>query len=93
MNDFSFIKKPFVTVEGSKITFQIQDGPIKEFGVNGCQVDEMIRSARDIVAVFNTKFPCSENDHAIVNLDGAIDWLDKRKSNRERRGVEGYNKT
>jgi hypothetical protein len=93
MNNFSFIKKDFVTVEGSKITFQIQDGPIKEAGVNGCQIDDVIIVARDIIKSFNDKFPCAENDHAILNLTAALDWLDMRKSNRERRGVEGRNKT
>jgi hypothetical protein len=91
-NDFSFIHHEFVTVNGSTITFQIQDGPIKEHGVNGCQIDDMIIVAKEIIESFNGKFPCDENASAIEYLDSALYSLGERKKNREQRGVEGHDK-
>lgn len=74
-----------------KIMFQVQRGPIKEVGQNGCQVDALIHVARHIIAGLNKKFPCRENSCAITKLDEAIMWLDKRTADRKSRGVEGTN--
>lgn len=74
------------------ITFQMQTGPIKEVGVNGCQVDILIHAARSIIDQLNLKFPCRENSLALTKLDEAIHWLDARTKDREARGVEGFNK-
>jgi hypothetical protein len=73
------------------ITFQIQNGPIKEKGVNGCQVDTMIEAAKVIIEGLNAKFPCRENACAITKLDEALMWLRERTRKREARGVEGTN--
>jgi hypothetical protein len=74
------------------ITFKIQNGPIKEVGVNGCQVDTLIQTALLMIQGLNDKFPCEENQRAIANLGVALTWLNKRTADREKRGVEGYNK-
>jgi hypothetical protein len=71
------------------ISFRIQDGPIKEVGVNGCQVDTIIETAKLMLEGLNKTFTCSENDNAITCLSTAIWWLDCRKKSREARGVEG----
>lgn len=71
------------------IAFKIQKGPIKEFGVNGCQVDTLIEAAKLIIEGLNKQFPCRENSCAITKLDEALLWLHKRKMDREKRGVEG----
>ena len=76
----------------NSITFTLQNGPIKEVGVNGCQVDTMIEAAKLIVEELNKKFPCDENDMVISKLEAALDWSAKRKANREARGVEGLSK-
>jgi len=89
MNDFSFVKKDFVFVNGSDLLFRIQDGPIKENGVNGCQVDALIEVAKEIIVSFNDKIPCAENENATSKLADALDWLERRKKNREKYGVEG----
>ena len=81
-----------ITHDKNMISFKIQDGPIKEFGVNGCQVDTLIRTARIIVDGLNKKYPCRENSLAITKLDEAILWLEARTRDRETRGVEGYSK-
>lgn len=71
------------------ISFKIQSGPIKENGVNGCQVDTLIHASREIIHKLNKKFPCDENTLALAALDIAICELNKRKKDREQRGVEG----
>jgi len=74
------------------IRFKIQDGPIKENGVNGCQVDTIIQAAFTIIEGLNDKFPCEENRRCLNNLGLALIELKDRKKNRESRGVEGSNK-
>ena len=87
-------KTRFVEVchSNNTITFRIQEGPVKENGVNGCQVDTLIQAARLMLFKLNEKFPCDENDQAIDMLGGAIRALENRRLNREKRGVEGLNK-
>lgn len=83
---------PIVIEERSNtILFTIQNGPIKEVGVNGCQVDTIIEAAKLIILGLNKAYPCDENSCAIAHLDSALVWLDKRKKEREKRGVEGKN--
>lgn len=72
------------------ISFRIQDGPIKEKGVNGCQVDTLILTALYMIEGLNEKHPCRENAIAITKLEEALHRLDDRKKDRELRGVEGY---
>jgi len=74
------------------IAFTIQNGPIKEVGVNGCQVDTLIEAAKLIVEGLNSKFPCIENEMTIHRLKEALIWSGERKRNREKRGVEGLDK-
>lgn len=75
----------------NSISFTIQNGPVKENGVNGCMVDTLIHAAKHIIEGLNKKFPCRENACAITKLDEAIHWLDARTKDREKRGVEGKN--
>ena len=92
MNNFNQGEiKPFVVVNGNTVSFTIQDGPIKEVGVNGCQIDDIIEFAKDTIAGFNEKFPCRENSLIITKLDEALLWSLKRKLDREKRNVEGTN--
>jgi len=81
-----------VNDEGNAITFKIQKGPIKENGVNGCQVDELVSAALLIVKGLNKKFPCEENVRALGCLYSAQTWLQQRTLNRKARGVEGTSK-
>lgn len=75
--------------ENSKISFCIQNGPIKENGVNGCQVDTLLEAAKIIISKLNERFPCEENEGAVAYINSALDCLAARKKNREARGVEG----
>ena len=74
------------------INFRIQNGPIKEVGVNGCQVDTLIEAAKLIVEGLNKQFPCRENSSVITKLEEALLWSMKRKLDREKRQVEGLDK-
>jgi hypothetical protein len=82
---------PQVHGEPSTVTFQVQSGPIKEFGVNGCQVDDVVAWAKEKIEGFNAAFPCRENAIVVTKLDEALLWLGKRKADREKRNVEGTN--
>jgi hypothetical protein len=86
---FNFI---YVRHDVNSIAFNLQNGPVKEKGVNGCQVNTVIEAAKVILEGLNKQFPCRENSVAITKLDEAIMWLDKRTKDREKRGVEGLNK-
>jgi hypothetical protein len=79
----------FINDEANQIAFQIQSGPIKEKGLNGCQVNTIISLAKVMIEGFNSKFSCRENAMAITKLDECLMWLDKRTKDREMRGVEG----
>jgi hypothetical protein len=78
-----------ITERMNTISFKIQNGPIKEVGVTGCQVDTMIEAAKLIIEGLNKKFPCIENAMMIHRLGEALDWSEERKRNREKRQVEG----
>lgn len=86
---YSFI---YIRNDKNSISFTIQNGPIREVGLNGCQVDTIIETAKIIIEGLNKNFPCRENAVAITKLDEALMWLDKRKKAREKRNVEGLSK-
>lgn len=82
----------YVRDDVNSLSFTIQNGPVKEHGVNGCQVDTIIEAAKLIIEGLNKNFPCRENAMVITKLDEALMWSKKRKDDREKRGVEGFNK-
>ena len=84
----------FITWDRNRfeLSVSIQRGPVKEKGVNGCQIDDVIVFAREFITNLNLEFPCRENSLVITKLEEAEMWLDRRRKDRERRGVEGYNK-
>lgn len=84
--------KPFVHINDESVTFIGQGGPIKEVGINGCQIDDIIEFAKDVLMVFNQRVPCRETSMMITKLDEALLWSMKRKMDREKRGVEGTSK-
>ena len=76
----------------NSIQFFLQNGAIKEAGVNGCQVDTMIEAAKIIIEGFNKKFHCPENYTAIEHLSEALYALEERKNRRIELGIEGESK-
>jgi len=85
----SFVK---VDPKKSTIEFKIQDGPIKEVGVNGTQIDEIGKAWLEIIKSFQHQFPCRENAITITKIEEALMWQESRTKNRQKRGVEGLNK-
>lgn len=83
---FNFI---YIRHDVNSLSFNLQNGPIKEKGVNGCQVDTLIEAAKVILEGLNKNFGCRENALAMTKLDEALMWLQKRKTDREKREVEG----
>ena len=83
-------RKDGITVPDSvDINIRLQDGAIKEHGRNGCQIDDVLVWARDVLVHFNAKFPCRENSLAITKVEEALHWLQARTEDRTDRGVEG----
>jgi hypothetical protein len=82
----------FIVIDHGRntITFKIQNGPIKENGINGCQVDTIIAAAAKIIEGLDKRFPCEENKKALAGLGMALAALEDRRLNREKRGVEGF---
>lgn len=76
----------------SQITLQIQDGPVQVNGINGIQIDVIGEIWLEILRGFNRVFPCRENSLTITKIEEALMWQKQRKSNREKRSVEGLNK-
>jgi hypothetical protein len=86
---FNFI---YLRHDVNSISFNIQNGPIKEVGVNGCQVLTLIQTAKLIIEKLNDRFPCDENANTIGYLNLAISEQENRTKNREKRAVEGLSK-
>lgn len=82
----------YVRHDKNSVSFTIQNGPIKEAGVNGCQVVDMIAVAKHMIEKLNEKFPCRENAVTITKLDEALMWQEKRTKDRKARNVEGTSK-
>lgn len=71
-----------------KIKFQ--EGPVMETESNGCFIEDLISICMDRLEGFQSgNFPCLENAIAFVKLSEALEVLDKRTKDRQRRGVEG----
>lgn len=83
----------YITVDhlNNRICFKIQDGPIKEFGKNGCQIDHIFHACYKMMRELNDKHPCPENLAIIEKLGDIGDLLQCRRHDREKRGVEGTN--
>jgi hypothetical protein len=95
-SEFDDKRKEFpinITEEKGMISFKIQDGPIKENGINGCQLTTLISTAKIMLESLNKKFPCRENSITITKLEEALMWQSKRTEDRILRNVEGTSKS
>ncbi len=77
----------------SHIEVKLQSGPIKEVGVDGVQIDDVLEMTKNIIEGFNMDHPCFENEMTITSIEKALIWSKIRKNDREKRGVEGLHKT
>lgn len=79
----------YIKVDGSTISVTIQNGPIKEVGINGTQIDQLGQIWLKILESFQARFPCRENAITITKIEEALMWQEARTKNREKRHVEG----
>lgn len=87
-------KEPiYIRHDENTLVFTLQKGPIKEVGVNGCQIDTLIEVAQLLIEKHNEKFPDPHNTKASNALHEALFHLEERRKAREARGVEGTNQT
>ena len=82
----------YVRNDKNSLSFTLQNGPVKENGVNGCQIIDIVAAAKLLIEEHNKKFPSRENAMVITKLDEAILWDMKRTKDREARNVEGTSK-
>ena len=78
--------------DSDKILAEIhfQDGPVKEFGINGVANEDLIVMVMHRLNQFqDSDYACKENADAINHLQDALDSLRARTNKRVQRGVEG----
>lgn len=67
-----------------------QNGPIKEFGVNGITGEALMAIQIDRLRSFQAgPYACRENAVALTHMEEALMWLQRRTVARIKRGVEG----
>jgi hypothetical protein len=77
--DGVYLPYVYVNNHGSKVTFKIQEGSIKEHGLNGCHIARMLQFAKHFLEVQNQgKNRNRENALCITRLTEAIMWLEHR---------------
>lgn len=87
-------------VSGVGLSITWQNGPLgrgeNRQEPNGAFVETVIAAAKQRIEFYQTasdaKFACKENGIAIALLDAALDILNERTKDRERREVEGEHK-
>lgn len=79
-----------ITITLGRVKFQ--NGPIKEFGVNGVTHEALLAIVIDRLRSFqNGRYPSSENEQALTYCEAALASLKQRTRKRIQRGIEGTN--
>ena len=88
----------YVKIEGNKIIFWVQDGPIQEkvesgkmIGINGLQASDMLDFVKHLFVSLNKAYPHEQNILTINVLNVALHAQKLRTKDREARKVEGKN--
>lgn len=81
----------YIEVNDQTVSFQVQSGPVRENGRNGCDATDIIRYAIELYRSFNKAVPCRENSCTITKLEEALHWQEARTRDRVAAGVEGTN--
>lgn len=68
---------------------KFQSGPIKDYGENGVQIEDVLQVAIDRLRFVNGLMACRENSVALTHIETALLWLNKRTAERKKQGVEG----
>lgn len=81
----------YVRHDKNSVSFTIQNGPIKENGLNGCQLTTLVETALIMLRELNKKFPCRENALTIMKWEEGLLWQRERTRRRSEQGIEGTN--
>ena len=87
--------EPYFTEEKTLgfINIKFQEGNVRDNGVNGAQVEDVIDVLVEQLLEFQkSEFACRENALAITKLEEARLWLNERTRKRKEQGVEGMDK-
>jgi len=80
--------------EAGYIHIKFQCGSIKEHGVNGTSIENVLDLLKIRLDGFQKgQFKCKSNEIALSKIEGAIYWLEKRTEERMEQNVEGTNQT
>jgi len=93
-HEYRILTIPETDEEPIAIVGQIsfQNGPVKEFGVNGCHQEDLLAIVIDRLESFQAgPYKCRENALALTKIQEAMHWLNHRTADRQARGVEGTN--
>lgn len=71
------------------VQLEFQTGAVRDQGVNGLTTEALLAALIHRTKVLSQRVPCDENAAAIINLEHALFWLDKRTRDRKDRQVEG----
>ncbi len=72
------------------VMIDFQNGPIKEFGVNGVTHEALLAVVIDRLRSFQSgPYSCPDNAVALTHIEEALMWLQLRTRERIKRGVEG----
>lgn len=87
------ISHPHKSANVPSMTYiHFQNGPVKEFGVNGISIEALLSVVEDRLVGFQSgDYSCRENAIALTKVQEALLWLQKRTRDRVVRGVEGTN--
>jgi hypothetical protein len=83
---------PDGTTKGVRVSQDIsfQNGPIREFGINGVTQEALLAVVIDRLRSFQAgPFACRDNAIALTHCEEALMWLQRRTRERIKRGVEG----
>lgn len=86
------IPGPTDSAQPNHVDIIFQNGPIKEFGVNGVTQEALLAIIIDRLRSFQAgPFSCRDNAVALTHCEEALMWLQRRTRERIKRGVEGTN--
>jgi len=85
----SHAENNFIIHDDGLISFKLQEGAVKEVGLNGVQTPEMLHFIATYIKVLDNDKSCPHNMATIKYLKQAIAAQNARTAEREARGVEG----
>ena len=81
-----------ISDEAGYVNIKFQCGPIKEHGVNGTSLENVLDLLKLRLEGFQKgPFRCRTNALAITKIEEAMMWLEERTKQRVSQGVEGTN--